>query len=67
MYTDGLVEAMDEQEEEFGEERLQRILLDNMDKSAEKVMQLVIKGVNNHIKGARLEDDFTLLVLKKEK
>ena len=67
MYTDGLVEAMDEQEEEFGEERLQKILLDNMDKSAEKVMQLVINGVNNHIKGARLEDDFTLLVLKKAK
>ncbi len=65
MYTDGLVEAMDEQEEEFGLKRLQKILLDNMDKSADKVMQLVINGVNNHIKGAHLEDDFTLLVLKK--
>lgn len=66
MYTDGLVEAMNERDEEFGQKRLQKILLDNMDKSAEKVMQLVIDGVNKHTKGTHLEDDFTLLVLKKK-
>ena len=66
MYTDGLVEAMNEQEEEFGEDRLKKYLLENPHKTAENLMHGVINAVNAHIDGAHLEDDFTLLVVKRK-
>jgi len=64
LFTDGLVEAMDNREVEFDEKRLIQILKDNKSKSVSQIQEKIIRGVKDHIGEEILNDDFTLLVLK---
>ena len=64
-YTDGLVEAMNNKKEEFGEQRLYKIIEKNRDKSAEEIQTEIRNEVKNHIQTSGMEDDFTLIVIKK--
>jgi len=66
MYTDGLVEAMDNKNEEFGEQRLEEVLLSNFNASMDDLKQEIITGVKTHLSGNILDDDFTLLLVKKK-
>jgi len=60
--TDGLTEATNEGGEEFGEDRLVRLLVDNRSLGASELQQLVMQRVAEF--GSRdLEDDATVLVL----
>jgi len=65
LYTDGLVEAMNEKKEEFGDERLIQILRENDSKSPNQILNKITSSVNKHIKNRKLDDDFTLVVIKK--
>lgn len=65
MYTDGLVEAMNEKNKEFGEKRLIRVLIKNRSRSIGKVKEKIIESVHKHLGDNKLEDDFTLLLIKK--
>jgi sigma-B regulation protein RsbU (phosphoserine phosphatase) len=65
MYTDGLVEAMNESEEEFGFNKLKEIVSEYKSLKTEKLKSVIIKDVNNHIGDIPLSDDFTLLILKR--
>jgi sigma-B regulation protein RsbU (phosphoserine phosphatase) len=66
MYTDGIVEAFNRQDEEFGEERLKSLLRTGTELSAEEIAdRLLLKtriwaGIGE---GDTLEDDFTLIVI----
>jgi len=64
MYTDGLTEAMNESEEEFGLERVKEIILENSDKSSKKIVEEIIKEVESFRKDAPQNDDITILCLK---
>ncbi|MDD3626622.1 MAG: PP2C family protein-serine/threonine phosphatase, partial [bacterium] len=64
MYTDGLTEAMNEAEEEFGLERVKEIILENSDKSSKKIVEEIIKDVESFRKDALQNDDITILCLK---
>jgi len=64
MYTDGVTEAMDEVEEEFGEERLIDCLLKNRQLNALAVMEAVLDEVKTFTNNV-YSDDITMLVLKK--
>jgi len=66
MFTDGLVEAMDEQEEEFGDERLERLVIHNKNLTSEAIIDLVISKVREHTGEIHLDDDFTLVVVKRK-
>ena len=63
-YTDGVTEAMNENNEQFGEERLKKVILKNRKLSAQKM----IRKIQNEVKtftGKRPQfDDLTLMVLK---
>lgn len=65
MYTDGLVEAMDDAEEEFGEQRLIEIMRQHKGLDSKALQDKIIQAVNAHLGSNKLEDDFTLLVIKK--
>jgi len=65
LYTDGLVEAMNDKKEEFGDERLIEILRKNRDKSSDQILKKITASVDKHTKNKKLEDDFTLVVIKK--
>ena len=64
LYTDGLTEAMDSSDIEFGTERLCNVVLQNRDLSAHQITGRILDAVNFHSKGSPQGDDQTLVVLK---
>jgi len=67
LYTDGLVEAMDKNEVEFGETRLKKLLKENRQKNCRELVDLIVKAVRRHTGDVHLQDDFTLVVLKRNR
>ncbi|MCK5033734.1 MAG: serine/threonine-protein phosphatase, partial [Calditrichia bacterium] len=63
-YTDGLVEAMNEKEEEFSEDNVINILKKKSNSSSRIIQKNLIDEVKKHIGDKKLEDDFTLVVVK---
>src|SRR5258708_11008530 len=63
LFTDGLVEACNADEESFGEHNLIRIARENPTAGAEKLMGLLIRAAWQH-GGEHFEDDASLIVLK---
>jgi serine phosphatase RsbU (regulator of sigma subunit) len=66
-YTDGLTEAIDNQEKQFGEQRLEEVIREHKKKSARKVLDSIERRLHTFIDGASQSDDITLLVMKCEK
>ncbi len=66
MYTDGITEAMNEQEEEFGEERLIEVLKKNRHLSVYELRQKIIQEVQQFSNKEEYEDDMTLVLCKYE-
>ncbi len=64
MFSDGLVEATNEDEEEFGEERLRAIIAENRLRSAAEIRDAVREAVRQFLGRRPLDDDLTLLVVK---
>jgi serine phosphatase RsbU (regulator of sigma subunit) len=63
LFTDGLVEACNADEECFGEQNLIRIARENPSSSAEDLMGLLIRAASRH-SGEHLQDDASLIVLQ---
>ncbi len=63
LFTDGLVETCDRDEDPFGEERLTRIALDNCEAGAEELKNLLIQSASEHC-GGRFQDDASMIVLR---
>lgn len=63
-YTDGITEAMNENHNEFGEERLLRVIQENQDKSAKNLINCIYSRVQNYIGESKRHDDMTMVVLK---
>jgi phosphoserine phosphatase RsbU/P len=64
IFTDGVVEAVDRQEQEFGEGRLLPILQSLPPESAADTLRRVMTQVNAFVGEARQHDDITCLVLR---
>jgi phosphoserine phosphatase RsbU/P len=64
MYTDGVSEAMDQNNEQFTEERLEVVLKKSTHQSAKEIIRQIQKELETHTKGTPQSDDITLLVLK---
>ena len=62
LFTDGMTEAMDESGEEFGEERLMRLAVDNRRLDAHEMQAVVTRAVAGHA-GECFHDDATLVAL----
>ncbi|MFQ5869352.1 MAG: PP2C family protein-serine/threonine phosphatase, partial [Candidatus Zixiibacteriota bacterium] len=65
-FTDGIPEAMNAREEEFGEESLERAVLTCRDQSPEELTESVMQEVKRFIGEVPPSDDTTLLVLRRE-
>ncbi len=66
MYTDGIVEAFNEKDEEFGDKRLKGLLSANASRSAEEFADLLLDEVRAWTgigPGGSLDDDLTLIVI----
>ena len=63
IYSDGLSEAMNDREEEFGSERLMRTVVENLAApNAETMCQHILRTVNEYSRGRPQADDITLTV-----
>ena len=64
LFTDGVTEAMDPQEELFGMPRLRQVLTGQMECPLEQLQKCVLEAVENFTRGARQADDLTLLIVR---
>ena len=65
LYTDGLNEAADPDEEEFGNERLAETFREVSSKSASEVPGAVLAKITAFERGAHATDDKTLVVMRR--
>lgn len=61
LYTDGLTEAFNEQEEEFGPERVMEILSKYISATPNMILTAILDEINKFIGKRALSDDITLL------
>jgi sigma-B regulation protein RsbU (phosphoserine phosphatase) len=64
LYTDGVVEVMDDSDQEFGEERLERILRDSAHLSAEETVRVVVDQTRTFAGHESYPDDLTIVVIR---
>ena len=64
LYSDGLNEAENKEQEQFGDDRILEILSDKSLDSAKKVVMRLMDEVNKHRNGAEPNDDLTMLCLR---
>ena len=67
IYTDGLNEAVNEKEEQFGAERLKQLLIENAANDANLLIENVRKNLYNYTGSNDFADDVTILVMDKLK
>lgn len=65
LYTDGITEMINPDEEEFGEERLEAVILQHADRPAQEIIDQVLNAVNDFAQGQELFDDATIVVVKR--
>lgn len=64
LYTDGVTEAINSLDEEFGNSRLYKLLRKNHCLKAVKIVNEIKQEINRHADGRPQFDDITLMVLK---
>jgi serine phosphatase RsbU (regulator of sigma subunit) len=65
LFIDGVTEAMNHAEDEFGEERLTEVVRLNKHRTAHEIVQAITGSLAVFVAGAATADDVTLVVLKK--
>ena len=63
-YTDGIVEAMNAEEELFGFERLDDVIQNSTDLSAQELLDKILDQVNTFAAGTDQHDDITVIIIK---
>jgi sigma-B regulation protein RsbU (phosphoserine phosphatase) len=64
MFTDGVSEAMNLNEEEFTEGRIEAVLRSNLQTSAAEMIRGMSEAVKYHTAGAPQSDDITMIAIK---
>lgn len=64
MYTDGVTEAMNENDEEFEERRLEDVIKKNQNATAEEMMSNIAQAVKEFVQDVPQSDDITMVVVK---
>jgi sigma-B regulation protein RsbU (phosphoserine phosphatase) len=64
LYTDGMTEASNEKNEEFGRDRLANLVLEGIKLSAKDMIDFIRKGVQDFADKKFLDDDGTLFIIK---
>lgn len=64
-FTDGVTEAVNVENEQFGREFVKRIIEEKHNESAQVILDAIIKAIADFSEGVEREDDITILVLKR--
>ncbi len=65
IYSDGLTEAMNSREEEFGEDRLQQLIQNSLSLKAEEIINKTISEIKEFAGDTPQMDDMTVMVIKR--
>jgi len=65
LYSDGITECMNENDDEFGDDRLKQVLSANSGKSAHDISEAIVRALDEFREEAPSSDDITLIVLKR--
>ncbi len=64
LYTDGIVEALNEAHSFYGDERLRTLMKDQENKSSQEILDLISNDVSGYIGSSKQHDDMTVMVIK---
>lgn len=67
LYTDGIVEALNKNHKFYGSKRLNKLLVNNRQRSASGILEEISFDVRSFIAEAKQHDDMTMLVMKLKK
>ena len=62
VYTDGITDALNTEDEDFGEARLRRVLSRNRDRPSEEILEQILASVRHFSLGVEQFDDQTAVV-----
>jgi len=65
MYSDGIFERLNRDGEQFGIQRLKKLVIRHQHKSAREILDLIFDTVFQYGNGARWDDDATVVVIKR--
>ncbi len=65
-YTDGLSESTNKAKEQFGSERIKKVIKESYAKDAQSIMEDIIDELQSFTKDEKRNDDITIVVLKRE-
>jgi sigma-B regulation protein RsbU (phosphoserine phosphatase) len=65
--SDGITEAMDASNNQFGADRLQEVVQQHRAESVAAISEHIFEAVRGHVKGHPQSDDMTLMVIKRTK
>ncbi|MBI4616411.1 MAG: PP2C family protein-serine/threonine phosphatase [Planctomycetes bacterium] len=65
-YTDGVVEAMNKDEELFGDKRFYKLIKDNAEEPSGRLLNLLVEAIDQFVDGAPQSDDITILTFRRD-
>lgn len=65
MYSDGITEAVDPHDEEFGQRRLEQIVTENRQRPAAEIIHIVNAALRDFTCAAPASDDITLVIVRR--
>jgi len=65
-FTDGLIEALNTEGKQFGKENVMKIVENHHNDTAEEILWAIKACLENHIVGRKMEDDLTIIVMKRQ-
>ena len=65
LYTDGIIESENAEGDEFGMERLSRLIIENCDRSSQDLVNFITAEVTRFSAGMVQTDDITLIAIEK--
>lgn len=67
IYSDGVTDAVNHDDEPFGEERLRRLLDERRDETAERTVESIFDAVRSHAGDCDQADDITVVMVRRER
>jgi len=64
MYTDGVTEAMNEREEQFTSEQLEKDVIDLQDKPIQEIVDGIMEKIVSFAHSVSQSDDITMMVIE---
>jgi serine phosphatase RsbU (regulator of sigma subunit) len=65
VYSDGITEAMNPQDEMFGEERLVKLIRENSKKGCRELERIILKAIQDFTEERAQTDDMTMVIVQK--